>query len=208
VYLEVGSKRAFACALDWPGWCRAGRDEARALEALEASRPRYTAVAAAAGITLPAGAEFEVVERLRGTATTDFGAPDALAGTDSEALEADEMKRVAALMTAAWTVLDGAVAGAAAELRKGPRGGGRDRDAIVEHVLGAETAYARKIGARLRQPAVGDKKAIAAHRAALLDALQAAEIPERGWPPRYAARRIAWHAIDHAWEVEDRSSPA
>jgi hypothetical protein len=208
VYLEIGSKKAFACALDWPGWCRAGRDEARALEALEASRSRYAAVASAAGMTLPAGAEFKVVERLPGTATTDFGAPDAIAGTDPEPLGAVEMDRIAALMTAAWTVFDRTVAGAPAELRKGPRGGGRDRDAIVEHVLGAETAYARKVGTRLRQPAVGDKEAIAAHRAALLDALRAAEIPERGWPPRYAARRIAWHAIDHAWEVEDRSSPA
>ena len=31
---------------------------------------------------------------------------------------------------------------------------------------------------------------------------------ERGWPQRYAARRIAWHALDHAWEIEDRSDPA
>jgi len=29
--------------------------------------------------------------------------------------------------------------------------------------------------------------------------------PDRSWPPRYAARRIAWHALDHAWEIEDRS---
>jgi hypothetical protein len=29
----------------------------------------------------------------------------------------------------------------------------------------------------------------------------------KGWPPRYAARRIAWHALDHAWEIEDRSEP-
>ena len=29
--------------------------------------------------------------------------------------------------------------------------------------------------------------------------------PDGGkWPPRYAARRIAWHALDHAWEIEDR----
>jgi hypothetical protein len=208
VYLEVGSKRAFACALDWPGWCRAGRDEARALAALEESRPRYAAVAKTAGVDFPVKSEFEVVERLPGDATTDFGAPGAIAGTDSAPVGADEMDRIAALVEAAWTVFDAAISVAPMELRKGPRGGGRDRDAIIEHVLGAESAYARKLGARLRQPVVGDKKAIAAHRAALLDALRAAEIPERGWQPRYAARRIAWHAIDHAWEVEDRSSPA
>ena len=29
----------------------------------------------------------------------------------------------------------------------------------------------------------------------------------RKWPARYAARRIAWHALDHAREMEDRSEP-
>jgi hypothetical protein len=29
-------------------------------------------------------------------------------------------------------------------------------------------------------------------------------LAEKGWPARYAARRIAWHALDHAWEMEDR----
>jgi hypothetical protein len=32
-------------------------------------------------------------------------------------------------------------------------------------------------------------------------------IAGRRWPPRYAARRIAWHVLDHAWEIEDRSEP-
>ncbi|MBV9355603.1 MAG: hypothetical protein JO023_08750, partial [Chloroflexi bacterium] len=31
---------------------------------------------------------------------------------------------------------------------------------------------------------------------------------EKGWLPRYAARRIAWHVLDHAWEIQDRSGPA
>ena len=24
------------------------------------------------------------------------------------------------------------------------------------------------------------------------------------WGPRYFVRRSAWHALDHAWEIEDR----
>ena len=32
-------------------------------------------------------------------------------------------------------------------------------------------------------------------------------IAGKRWPLRYAARRIAWHALDHAWEIEDRSDP-
>ena len=30
-------------------------------------------------------------------------------------------------------------------------------------------------------------------------------LADRRWPARYAAHRIAWHALDHAWEIEDRS---
>jgi hypothetical protein len=30
----------------------------------------------------------------------------------------------------------------------------------------------------------------------------------RKWTARYAAHRIAWHALDHAWEIEDRTEPA
>jgi hypothetical protein len=42
VYLEIGGKRAFAGAVDWPGWSRSGRGEQEALEALIANGPRYT----------------------------------------------------------------------------------------------------------------------------------------------------------------------
>jgi len=201
----------FACAVDWPGWCRSGKDEEQALEALAAFAPRYAAVAAEAGVPFPVTTDggFKVVERLPGSATTDFGAPGEVSAADREPLTRKEAGRVAALVAASWTVLDGVVAGAPAELRKGPRGGGRDRDAIVEHVLAAETAYAGKLGVRLRQPPRQDAAAVSAHRQAMLGVLSAAagtrSVPAKGWPARYAARRIAWHALDHAWEIEDRS---
>jgi hypothetical protein len=47
----------------------------------------------------------------------------------------------------------------------------------------------------------------------VLSALRAGaadELPCRGprggklWAPRYFARRVAWHMLDHAWEIEDR----
>jgi hypothetical protein len=41
IYLEVGRQRTFAGALDWPGWCRSGRDEAGAVTALLEAGPRY-----------------------------------------------------------------------------------------------------------------------------------------------------------------------
>lgn len=215
VYLEVGQKRAFACALDWPGWCRSGKGEEAALAALAAYLPRYTPVAGRAGLSLPAtaGEDFEVVERLPGTrGLTDFGSPGEIATGDDAPLAADEAGRLAALVAAAWATLDDVAAHAPAELRKGPRGGGRDRDKMLDHVLGGETAYARKIGVRHRQPAHDDRAAIAALRAAILDVLGRPSdgqppVP-KGWPPRYAARRIAWHVLDHAWEMEDRGQPA
>jgi hypothetical protein len=209
VYLEVGVKRVFACALAWPGWCRSGKDEKAAIEALEAARGRYAAVAAEAGVPFPSDANeaIDVVERIRGSATTDFGVPGAVAAGDTEPIAKEAAARQAALVSASWTVFDRVVAGAPAELRKGPRGGGRDRDAIVEHVLGAEVAYARKLDLRLRQPTAEDRAAVLAHREEILRALTAGTgiVGEKGWPSPYAARRIAWHALDHAWEVEDRT---
>jgi hypothetical protein len=214
VYLETGAKRVFACALDWPGWCRAGRSEQLALEALAAYAPRYGPVARRAGVAFPdsAGDAVEVVERLAGSATTDFGAPGQVAASDAEPVGAAEAARQAALVAASWAVLDEVAAGAPAELRKGPRGGGRDRDKIVEHVLAAEAAYARKLGVRQPQPALGDTDAVAALRQAILAVLgqpsDGSPLAAKGWPARYAARRVAWHVLDHAWEIQDRSAPA
>jgi hypothetical protein len=211
VYLELGSKRIFACALDWPGWCRSGKDEDQALVALAMAAPRYAVVAAEAGLPFPreSADRFEVVERLPGTATTDFGAPDRVATRDSAVLTPEDVERLVGLVAAAWIVFDRVVARAPAELRKGPRGGGRDRDKVARHVLAAEAAYARKLGIRLREPAVGDTAAITAQREAILEALRRAaegtQVLEKGWPAPYAARRIAWHVLDHAWEIEDRS---
>ncbi len=209
VYLEIGRKRVFACALDWPGWCRAGRGEAEALAQLVAYGARYEAVAADAGLAFDPGG-LEVVERLSGSTTTDFGAPDRIPAADRAPVSAEDGSRLAALVEAAWHVFDRIVAGSPAELRKGPRGGGRDRDKMVEHVLAAEAAYARKIGIRQRQPARDNPAAVAALRAGILEALRAPSdgqpATSNGWPVRYAARRIAWHVLDHAWEMQDRAT--
>lgn len=213
VYLELGKQRVFASALDWPGWSRSGKGEAAALEALAAYARRYVEVAKAAAMPFPSVTvdDFEIVERVRGSAT-DFGVPAEPAARDAQPVTAKEAARLAGLVGAAWKVFDRVVAKSPASLRKGPRGGGRDRDVMVDHVLGAEAmAYARKLGLRLEQPSRLDKTAIAAERRAILDAIAGAgrkAVPEKGWPAPYAARRIAWHALDHAWEMEDRSQPA
>jgi len=210
VYLETGQKRVFACAVDRPGWCRSGKDEKLALEALEAYAPRYARVADEAGVEFPKAIEFEVVERRDGSGGTDFGVPGTVTEADSASLTPKARERLAELVRAAWTVFDDVAAKAPQALRKGPRGGGRDRDKVREHVLSADVAYAHQIGVRVKQPAIDDTAAIQALREAVLDVLRAPkdptpEVPKRPWPRRYAARRIAWHALDHAWEIEDRS---
>jgi hypothetical protein len=222
VYLEVGAKRTFAGAIDWPGWCRSGRDEASALQALVAAAPRYARLLAAAGIEPPALAvpeDLRVVERLVGTATTDFGAPDVAPAGDTRPLDETELLRLTELLRACWATLDEtarAVEGAA--LRVGPRGGGRNREAVLRHVLEAERAYIGSAGGRSPRQADEDlEDAITRTRQTALETLAAAargEVPAVGprggarWPPRYFVRRVAWHVIDHAWELEERAQGA
>ncbi|MDX6198642.1 MAG: hypothetical protein QOJ79_1793 [Actinomycetota bacterium] len=50
VYVEATDKKAFACAVDWPAWCRAGRHEDAALDELMAYADRYAEVVALAGV--------------------------------------------------------------------------------------------------------------------------------------------------------------
>ena len=205
-YLEVGSKRTFACALDWPGWCRVARDADAALQMLADYAPRYARVAKRAGLTLPRIIDFDVVETIDGNATTDFGAPNAIPAADRRAVDRRTAQRDVALLVAAWDEFDAIARTSPASLRKGPRGGGRDRDAMVEHVNDAERAYARKVGVRLtaeewRTGHVG------LLRARLRDALGVASPAVKDdWPPRYVTRRTAWHVLDHAWEMQDKST--
>ena len=189
VYVETGGKRTFAVAADWPGWARSGKNEQAALENLAAYAPRYAKVA-----ELPKGAtNFEVVERLKGNATTDFGAPGIQAKADTKRLTPRETERMIALLEACWRYLDLVRAKVPQELRKGPRGGGRDRDKMYAHIVDAELGYSGAIGLKMKQH---DRKAL----------VEALRHPVAGakWPAPFAIRRIAWHALDHAWEMEDR----
>jgi hypothetical protein len=214
VYLELGTKKVFACSIDFPGWCRSGKSDELALETLAGYATRYAEVARKAKVAFPAraGAEdLEVVERVKGSGATDFGVPHELAKADAEPLTARQAARQVELVRAAWAVLDRVAKSSPAELRKGPRGGGRDRDKMLGHVLGAEAAYARMLGVKHPQPELGDTRALNALRDDIVETLRGSSdgspLAPKGWPPRYAARRIAWHVLDHAWEMQDRGQP-
>lgn len=205
VYLEVGPKKVFACSVEWPGWCRIGKSEELALDALADYAPRYRVIAERAGLVFEPG-DPVIVERARGGTTTDFGAIEAIPRLDGKPVDAAEAGRTVALVRAGWELFDEAVAGSPDELRKGPRGGGRDRDKMAAHVAEAERAYARKVGVRHRP--FRDPSGLAAMRADLAGVLATPSdgmpVVSSGWPARYAARRIAWHVVDHLWEMEDR----
>ena len=166
VYLESGAKRVFACAVDWPGWCRSGGDPDTALTALRAAGPRYAPIAVAAGVRFQVDADLEVVERLKGNATTDFGAPGAIRKTDTDRLTAAQAKR-----------------------------------------LEAERAYAGRLDLRSGSVDPLDRAAVTAFRASMSAALLKEPAEPARWPRRYAARRIGWHVLDHAWEIADRVEP-
>jgi hypothetical protein len=210
VILEMGTTKVFASALDWPGWCRAGRNEEAALEALATYVPRFAPVAQRAGLAFPAtiADTFEVAERVPGDATTNFGTPGRPAQAEYAKVTRARAGRLSTVLSAAWAALDEIAAVTPAELRKGPRGGGRDRDKMLGHIVDAETMYARKIGVKMKQPAFDDETAIGELRQAILAVIGAPSdgpVVEKGWPTPYAARRIAWHALDHAWEMQDRA---
>lgn len=215
--LEVAAKRSFASALAWPGWSRGGRSPDDAIAALVAYGSRYSLVAERAGIAFEAPTSVEAIvitERLRGGSGTEFGIPSTPARAEEEPI-GDDLDRLLALVRAAWDTFDEATAAAGGRpLATGPRGGGRDVARIIDHVRDAEVAYLSKLGSRA--PAASDRplrERLEALRTAFVDALTAIAAGEpvptpsrtqKLWSPRYAVRRTAWHALDHAWELEDR----
>jgi hypothetical protein len=213
---EIAAKKVFRWAIDWPGWARGGRTSDLALEALIVHAPRYAIVADAAGVEFPSPssispADLPLVGSIAGGAGTDFGVPSGMTEHDRRPTDAVEAQRLARLVEAAWLALDRCAAAAPAELRKGPRGGGRDTARIVDHVIDADQAYAHEMGLRRSTPTAHDRRVVEAERAAMVDLLgrpsDGSPLAGRRWTVRYAARRIAWHALDHAWEIEDRSGP-
>lgn len=218
VYIEIGAKRTFAGAVEWPGWSRSGRDEAEAIAALLTYAPRYAKVVKTAKLAFGPPSDVEVVERLKGGSGTDFGVPSDTPAADKRPLKPAELDRQSRLWTASWHVFDAAwsrATKAGVELRKGPRGGGRDLPKIQMHVLEAEEAYLGALGSRPpKMPGAKVADRMAAIRATALEALAARahgkpiadpRNTKRPWSPRYTVRRSAWHALDHAWEIEDRS---
>jgi hypothetical protein len=219
VYLECGAKRTFAAALGWPGWGRPGRNDADALAALLAYGPKYASILAGTrlGFVAPRDlTQLVVVERLPGTAGTDFGVPSVAPTVDHDrSCDPADLRRFEKILRAAWRAFDQAVESARGKtLATGPRGGGRSLEAIVTHAIGADAGYLSAVGWRAPK-AARPAEQLAATREAILAAMKASAagvIPVQGprgaarWSARYFVRRVTWHVIAHAWEIERRAA--
>ena len=211
VAVEGTPKKTFVTAIDWPGWSRSAKTLPEALEALVAYATRYAPIAKAAGHPLPANIEAEVFETSDGNGGTEFGVPSLVTEADRRSTSAADGQRLAALVEASWAYLDKVAKAAPEALRKGPRGGGRDTSKIVSHTLESDHGYSRAMGLKVPAAKPGDRVAIRRLRAAVLEVLAApsdgSQLSGNRWTVRYAAHRIAWHSLDHAWEIEDKSKP-
>ncbi len=212
VTLEIGpkGKKVVAVAPDWPGFERGAATEETAIARLLSYAPRYATVVKQAGM----GAEFaslasvNVIERYAGTGSTDFwGISFAFSSIDQQPMSDEALERELALMRACWAFFDDVRARVSAELRPGPRGGGRDRDRIARHTIGTELDWTKKLGMPARPDATLTADELAAHRAAYCNAIRELHSQSkmaRTWPLRYLIRHTAYHTLDHAWEMEDR----
>ena len=218
VYLEVGKNRTFAAAIDWAGWCRSGRDFDSALQSLVDYAPRYARVLKTTQLAfhVPSDvSELVVVERLTGNMTTNFGAPNLALSSDNRPVDPTELGRFETILKACWRAFDKSVTAATGHsLRTGPRGGGRDVAQVVEHVRDVDAAYLSRLGGKWKpRHEATPRETLADERKIILATLASSvrgEIPAHGprggahWMPRYFVRRLAWHDLDHAWEIQDR----
>ena len=206
-------KKSAAFAVDWPGWSRGDKTADGAVETLEAYRERYRPIAVRAGLQqeFDDSGKFEIVEDHIGTPSTDFwGISFAPSPLEQEPMDAAELERKITVLQACWAYFDDVAARVSAEMRKGPRGGGRDRDTIIRHTIRVESEdFARKVGLVIPEHGALAPGALAPYRADYVDAMRAyqrgeIERPMRSWTLAFFVRHSGYHTMDHAWEMEDK----
>lgn len=206
-------KRSVAFSLDWPGWNRGAKSAALALETLESYRERYRPVAVLAGMAeeFDEAGPLEVVEDRVGTGSTDFwGISFSPSSTEHGALDESDLERKLTLLQACWAFFDGVAARVSPEMRRGPRGGGRDRNRIIRHTIRTESEdFAKQVGLRIPEEAALSPEGLRQHRETYLAAIRAYNAGKvdkkmRSWTLPFLIRHSAFHTLDHAWEMEDK----
>jgi hypothetical protein len=210
-------KRFVAFGIDWPGWSRGAKSAELALETLESYRARYRPVARIAGMTrqFAAAGPVEIVEDRVGTGSTDFwGISFSPCAAEQGPMSETDLERGIALLQACWTFFDGVAARVSPEMRKGPRGGGRDRDRIIRHTIRTESEdFAKQVGLRIPEAAALTPDGLQQHRETYVAAMRAYNAGEvkrrmRSWTLPFLIRHSAFHTLDHAWEMEDKDLSA
>jgi hypothetical protein len=206
-------KRSVAVALDWPGWSRGAKRAELALDTLESYRQRYRPITDLAGMSgaFDASGPLEVVEDMVGTGSTDFwGISFAPASSEQDPMGGAELDRAIALLQASWAFFDGVAARVSPVMRKGPRGGGRDRDRIISHTIRVESEdFATRVGLRIPEGAALTPDGLRHHRETYVAAMRAYNAgkfdqPMKSWTLAFLIRHSAFHTLDHAWEMEDK----
>ena len=210
-------KRSVAFSIDWPGWSRGARTAELALQTLESYRERYRSIARLAGMLreFDAAGTLEIVEDKLGTGSVDFsGMSFAPSAAEQEPMDEASLQRESTLLRACWAFFDDVAARVSPEMRKGPRGGGRDRDQIIRHTIRTESEdFAKRIGLRIPEEGALTPAGLHQHREAYLAAMRAYNAGRisrrmRSWTLPYLIRHSADHMLDHAWEMEDKDLSA
>ena len=210
-------KRSVAFSLDWPGWNRGEKTAELALETLEAYRARYRPIADLAGMAreFDAAGPLEVVEDRVGPGSVDFwGISFSASSTEHGPLSDAEFDRKIKLLRASWAFFDSVAARVSPEMRKGPRGGGRDRHRIFRHTVRTESEdFAKQVGLRNAEESALSPEGLRQHRETYVAAMRAYNAGEvakrmRSWTLPFLIRHSAFHTLDHAWEMEDKDLSA
>ena len=206
-------KRSVAFGIDWPGWSRG----AKSAELAVRTRERYRPVARLAGMTraFAAAGPLEIVEDKVGTGSTDFwGISFSPCAAEHGPMSEADLERGITLLRACWAFFDGVAARVSPEMRKGPRGGGRDRDRIIRHTIRTESEdFAKQVGLRISEGAALTPDGLQLHRETYVAAMRAYNAGEvnrrmRSWTLPFLIRHSAFHTLDHAWEMEDKDLSA
>jgi hypothetical protein len=213
--IEHGTKdkRSVAFSLDWSGWNRGAKSAELALETLESYRGRYRPIAVLAGLghEFDAAGPLEIVEDRVGTGGTDFwGISFSPSSTEHGPMADAELERKLTLLQACWAFFDDIAARVSPEMRRGPRGGGRDRNRIIRHTIRTESEdFAKQVGLRIPEEAALTPDGLQQHRETYLEAMRAYNAGEiekrmRSWTLPFLIRHSAFHMLDHAWEMQDK----
>jgi hypothetical protein len=209
-------KKAVAFAVDWPGWSRGAKTPDAALELLESYRERYRPIAVAARMTreFDDAGPLRVVEDAVGPGSTDFwGISFAPSGLEREPMDKAELARKIKLLRACWAFFDAMGSRVSTEMRKGPRGGGRERDEIIRHVIRNESEdFAKRLGLRVPENGALTPKGLRDYRETYVATMRTYNAGEgkrmRSWNLPFVIRHSAFHTMDHAWEMQDKDLTA